>query len=460
MSDAKDLLLIFIGQAAINIADRFWRYAYETLNIPLPNAMKQMADIDKVLHEKLDMTEFYSEYEIEEARRMIFYNLLDERDKNVGKTNKYIPRALFLDLESQPIRYFQEQNKDMFPKEAYIYDTYGSHSMYARAKRLGKNLKPYILERIQSMTRSRAIVNLEGIIIVHATGGGAGSGLLDPLMEVLNDQYSRVPTLSFTILPSPKLSGNVVEAYNTVYALDQLLTKVDASIVLDNEKIVNLIRKKYEINSPTYEDLNLVISRLIFGVIMQFSMPGASMRIDFNKVFTNLVPYKYMKFLCTTISPFKFDEFSQNKLVDMVPELTDPENFLAEMDFNAGKYTSAMFLFMGKVGPEVKTYIRLAKPKMDFMPWIATGTFLALTPRERMTLDGKPLDRQGIMIANHSSIRFVFQRIFLQFKAMFEKQAFMTHFLRENIDSKKELEKAAQSLIRTIKFYQIAEKSG
>ena len=460
MTDAKDLLLVWIGQAGVNIAERFWSYAYETLGIPVPiKAGEIPSDIDKMLDKKLEMTEFYTDYEIEEARRMFFYNLLDDKDRASNKQKKYIPRSIFIDLEAQPIRSFHERNSHIFPKDDFVYNTFGSHSMWARAKRIGTNLKPYFLDRIQSLIQMRAIQNLEGIVIIHATGGGAGSGLLDSVFEVLQDKFPKVPTLTFSIFPSRKLSGNVIEAYNTIYASNTLLANASASVMLDNDKIIDLVREKYQIESPTYEDINMIISRLIFSVIMQMAMPGAIIRADFNKIFTNLVPYKYMKFLMTSLAPFKFDEFSQNTTEDLVEELTDDNNYMVDVNFGTGRYVSTMYFFMGKLGPEVKTPLRIAKENMNFMPWIPTGMFIGITPREKMTLDGMPLLRQGIALANNSAIRFVFHRIMDQFQVMFKKGAFMHHFRKENIEAEQELKQAAANITRMMKFYEIAEKS-
>ena len=455
MSSAKDILIIWVGQAGVNIAERFWKYAYETLQIPTPGTKKQE------LEDSPDSTtEFYSDFEMEEARRLFFYNLMDEKEKsNGGKPTKYIPRTIFLDVETQPSKGFYERNDHMFPKDAFITSNLGSRATFARADRLTDRLKPVLLDKITRMISMRAIQNLEGIILVHATGGGAGSGMLQGIFEVLKDNFNKVPLLTFSIFPSPQLSGNVIEAYNTVFAVNELLTHADATVVLDNDKIIDLVREKYEIASPSFADVNMIISRLIFSVVMQFAFPGAIIRMDFNKLFTNLVPYKYMKFLIAGISPFKFDEFSANKTEEMIQEITDDNNYLLGVDFGPGRYTSALYMFMGKVGPEVKSPLMRRKKNMNFMEWMPTGTALAITPREKMTLDGMPLIRQGIVLANNSAIRFVFQRILEQFNMMMAKKAFLFHFLQDSIESVDKLKKAASNVERMMKFHSIAERS-
>ncbi|MHA1585591.1 MAG: hypothetical protein ACTSVU_07100 [Promethearchaeota archaeon] len=463
MGDNKDILIIWIGQAGINIAEKFWDYAFESLGIPVPIKFDKNGNkMEPTISENSDSfvkKEFYSDFEKEEARRMFFYNLLDEKDQQSGKPRKYIPRTIFLDVDTEPIRSFAKRTSKMFPKESFIYNQSGSYSMFSRAERKGEFLKPRLLEQISSLIKMRAIQNLEGIILVHATGGGAGSGLLSSVFDVLEDRFNKVPILTFTIYPSQKLSGNVVESYNTVYTVAKLLDNADASILIDNDKIIELVHEKYEIPSPSFEDINLIISRLIFSTLMQFAMPGAMIRMDFSKIFTNLVPYKYMKFIVPAMAPFKFDEFSQNSTEQIVDEVTDPANLMMNINSTNGKYTSAIFMFMGQLGPEVKTYLRMAKENMNFMTWIPTGMSIAITPREHMTLDGKPLQRQAIMLANNSSVRFLFIKLLRDYHLLMDRKAFLTHFQRENIESANLLEKAADKVERIIKFMEIAEKS-
>lgn len=457
---SKDILIIWIGQSGINIAERFWDYAYESLQIPVPQKFTPNGNpIKKTVHEKLDITEYYTQAEIEEARRMFFYNLLDDKDRPSGQPKKYIPRSIFIDVESEPIKSFKIRNRNMFPKESFIFNEFGSYSTFARALRLGEYLKPYLLERIQSLIQTRAIQNLEGIILVHATGGGAGSGLLQNVFDVMKDQFSKIPILTFSIFPSQKLSANIVESYNTVFATSALVKNADGVILLDNDKILEMVQEKYQIQAPSFEDINLVISRIIFSILMQFAMPGAIMRMDFNKIFTNLVPYKYMKFILAGIAPFNFDAFSMNKSEEIVEELTNSDNYLVNVDFQTGKYTSAVFMFMGQLGPEIKTAIRYARERMNYMEWIPSGVSIAITPRKNMTLDGKPLLRQGIILANNTALRLIFQRVLYQFNLMFQKNAFLTHFQKENIESKEMLKSAAKTMLRMVKFYTIAEQS-
>ena len=76
-----------------------------------------------------------------------------------------------------------------------------------------------------------AIGDLEGIILVHGIGGGAGSGLFAETIKNIKQRYSKVPVLTFSIFPSKNLSANVIEPYNSVYAIQALQKYADAVVV-------------------------------------------------------------------------------------------------------------------------------------------------------------------------------------------------------------------------------------
>jgi tubulin alpha len=70
--------------------------------------------------------------------------------------------------------------------------------------------------------------------------GGTGSGLGTLLLERLSVDYGRKLKIGFINYPSPNISNEVCEAYNTVLSNHCFLEHLDASIVLDNEALYNI----------------------------------------------------------------------------------------------------------------------------------------------------------------------------------------------------------------------------
>ena len=57
---------------------------------------------------------------------------------------------------------------------------------------------------------------LQGFQITHSLGGGTGSGMGTLLISKIREEYPDRIMLTFSVVPSPKVSDTVVEPYNCV----------------------------------------------------------------------------------------------------------------------------------------------------------------------------------------------------------------------------------------------------
>ena len=105
--------------------------------------------------------------------------------------------------------------------------------------------------------------NVGGIMVLHSTGGGTGSGLGCLIIESLKEIHPEHPILSCAVLPSPQVSSVVTEPYNTVFALNTLRRTADACLIFDNEALFELAHRKWNIDSPSVDDLNLLITEAL-----------------------------------------------------------------------------------------------------------------------------------------------------------------------------------------------------
>ena len=71
---------------------------------------------------------------------------------------------------------------------------------------------------------------------------------------------------TFSILPSPKVSDTVVEPYNATLALHQLVENTDETFMIDNEALYDICFRNLKVNSPSYGDLNHLISLTMSGI--------------------------------------------------------------------------------------------------------------------------------------------------------------------------------------------------
>ena len=76
---------------------------------------------------------------------------------------------------------------------------------------------------------------LQGFQITHSLGGGTGAGMGTLLISKIREEYPDRVMLTFSIVPSPKVSDTVVEPYNCTLSVHQLVENSDESFCLDNE---------------------------------------------------------------------------------------------------------------------------------------------------------------------------------------------------------------------------------
>merc|ERR1712139_236700 len=62
--------------------------------------------------------------------------------------------------------------------------------------------------------------------------------------------------LTFSVVPSPKVSDTVVEPYNATLSVHQLVENADECMCLDNEALYDICFRTLKLTTPTYGDLN------------------------------------------------------------------------------------------------------------------------------------------------------------------------------------------------------------
>merc|ERR1711939_1154646 len=100
---------------------------------------------------------------------------------------------------------------------------------------------------------------LQGFQITHSLGGGTGSGM---------------GTLLISVFPSPKVSDTVVEPYNATLSVHQLVENADEVMCIDNEALYDICFRTLKLTTPTYGDLNHLVSAALSGVTCCLRFPG------------------------------------------------------------------------------------------------------------------------------------------------------------------------------------------
>lgn len=125
---------------------------------------------------------------------------------------------------------------------------------------------------------------------------------------------------AFSVMPSPKVSDNVVEPYNAILSINQLVENADMTFVIDNDALYDICNRTLKVSTPTYNDLNHLVSIAISGITCSFRFPG-QLNSDLRKLATNLVPFPRLHFLINGLAPLTLRGSRQSR-AQTVPELT------------------------------------------------------------------------------------------------------------------------------------------
>merc|ERR1711861_122326 len=118
-----------------------------------------------------------------------------------------------------------------------------------------------------------------GFTMTHSLGGGTGSGMGTLLISKIREEYPDRVMCTYSVFPSPKVSDTVVEPYNCVLSVHQLVENSDESLLLDNEALYDICFRTLKLTTPT--------------CCLRF--PG-QLNCDLRKLAVNMIPFPRLHF--------------------------------------------------------------------------------------------------------------------------------------------------------------------
>jgi tubulin alpha len=97
-------------------------------------------------------------------------------------------------------------------------------------------------------------------MVFNSTCGGTGSGLGSLIIERLSVDYPKKPKFGVNIFPSPYLSASVLDAYNFVLAINDMLEHLDVATAIDNEALYGIYDRYLESDLVNYKSINQLIA--------------------------------------------------------------------------------------------------------------------------------------------------------------------------------------------------------
>jgi len=121
--------------------------------------------------------------------------------------------------------------------------------------------------------------------------------------------------------------------------------------MMDNEALYDICFRTLKLTTPTYGDLNHLVSAAMSATTCCIRFPG-QLNCDLRKIAVNMIPFPRLHFFMTGFSPLT-SRGSQQYRALTVPELTqqmfDAKNMMCAADPRHGRYLTACALFRGRM---------------------------------------------------------------------------------------------------------------
>jgi tubulin beta len=278
------------------------------------------------------------------------------------------------------------------------------------------------------------------------------------LISKIREEYPDRMMCTFSVVPSPKVSDTVVEPYNATLSVHQLVENSDETFCIDNEALYDICFRTLKLQTPTYGDLNHLVSAVMSGITTCLRFPG-QLNADLRKLAVNMVPFPRLHFFMVGFAPLTARGSASYRALT-VPELTqqifDAKNMMAASDPRHGRYLTVSAIFRGRCSmKEVEDQMLAVQTKNSsyFVEWIPSNVKTAVCD-----IPPKGLKMSVTFIGNSTSIQELFKRINDQFTAMFRRKAFLHWYTGEGMDEMEftEAESNMNDLVSEYQQYQEA----
>ncbi|KAJ8973274.1 hypothetical protein NQ317_019540 [Molorchus minor] len=363
-----------------------------------------------------------------------------------ASNNNYVPRAVLVDLEPGTMDAVRGTKYGyLFHPDYFIFGQSGAGNNWAKGH---YTEGAEIVDRVLEVMRKEAerCDCLQGFQMAHSLGGGTGSGLGTLLTAKIQDEYPDRIMTTFSVVPSPVVSEVVIEPYNAILSIHQLIENCDQTYCIDNEALYNICFRTLKQKSPSYYNLNHIISLVMSGITCCFRFPG-QLNSDLRKLAVNMIPFPRLHFFVPGYAPLTAAEsvaFRNLTVKDLTKQMFDPANVMAACDPTHGRFLTVATIFRGRVSMKEldETMFNVQNSNSSyFVEWIPNNMKTAVC---NIPSPDSPLS--ATFVANTTAIQELFIRPFLHWylgEGMDEQEFEESHSnLRDLIDEYQQYETA------------------
>jgi tubulin beta len=297
---------------------------------------------------------------------------------NEAYGNRYVPRSVLVDLEPGTLDSVRSgPSGSLFRPDNYVYAQSGAGNNWAKGYYTeGSELIEQVLDIVRREAEN--CDSLQGFQLVQSLGGGTGSGMGSLVLAKIKEEYPDRMLCTFSVFPSPKVSDTVVEPYNATLALNQLIENADETFCIDNEALYDICLRTLKLKSPSYGDLNHLVSFVMSGVTTCLRFPG-QLNADLRKLAVNMIPFPRLHFFMTGFAPLTSrgsQEYRTYSVTELTHQMFDARNMMVAADPRHGRYLTVAAIFRGRLSTkEVEYQMSQAQSKGSsfFVEWIPSS---------------------------------------------------------------------------------------
>jgi len=377
---------------------------------------------------------------------------------NEAHGGKYVPRAVLVDLEPGTMDAIRSGPfGHLFRPDNFVFGQSGAGNNWAKGHYTeGAELVDPVLEVIRKEAES--VDCLQGFQITHSLGGGTGSGMGTLLISKIREEFPDRMICTFSVVPSPKVSDTVVEPYNATLSVHQLVENSDETFCIDNEALYDICFRTLKLTTPTYGDLNHLVSMVMSGITTSLRFPG-QLNSDLRKLAVNMIPFPRLHFFMVGFAPLTSrnnSSFRATTVAELTQQMFDSKNMMAACDPRHGRYLTVAAMFRGKVSmKEIDEQMLSIQSKNSayFVEWIPNNVKTSLCD-----IPPNGLKMAVTFVGNSTAVQGLFKRVADQFTAMFRRKAFLHWYTSEGMDEMEftEAESNMNDLVSEYQQYQEA----
>jgi len=368
-------------------------------------------------------------------------------------SGSYCPRSINFDLEPGVLDKIRGGIlKGLFSPNSFVHAQSGAGNNWAKGHYTeGAEL----IDQVMDAARKEAedCDCLQGFQVCHSIGGGTGSGMGTLLISKVREEYPDRIMGTYSVFPSPRVSDVVVEPYNSILSIHQLIENVDEVSVIDNEALYDITFRTLKLKTPQFKDLNALVAKTMAGTTSCLRFPG-QLNSDLRKLGVNLIPFPRLHFFLIGVAPLTSDDESKYRKLsakDLTEQVFDAKNMMSACDPRAGKYLTASVIFRGPLASkdvDEQMLVTRNRNAAFFAEWIPHNIKSSIC-------NVPPFGESSgcSLIGNNTAILEIFQRIQDQFSSMFKRKAFLHWYTGEGMDEM-EFTEAESNVIDLIAEYQ------